>query len=260
MYSSNELNTINLPVISLYQKASLMSKVTTQALYGENFKVLEKHKKWYLIELKDDNYKGWTSEYNNKIFFETTHIVNVSNTWVLSSPNIKSKPLMKLFSGSKLKVLDFHETWFLVEVYKNKITNGYIPKSHLTKLNKHLHWLKIIKQFQNAPYFWGGKTINGIDCSGLLQLGTKFSGLNIPRDTHDQEKYFKNTIFESKSDNLKIFSDFKKGDIIFWKGHVAIIINKNKLIHANAHHMKVKIETIASALKRINQKYIVKRI
>ena len=258
MNSSNELNTINLPVISLYQKASLMSKVTTQALYGENFKVLEKRKKWHLIELKDDCYKGWISKYNHKIFFESTHRVNITNTWVLSSPDIKSKPIMKLYAGSKLKVFDFHDSWALVKVYKKKFINGYIPKSHLIDLNKHMKWLKIIKQFENAPYFWGGKTINGIDCSGLLQLATKFKGLNIPRDTKDQEKYFKKNIFKSK--NLDIFNDFKKGDIIFWKGHVAIAINKNKLIHANAHHMNVKIETIVNALKRINQEYIVKRI
>ena len=98
---------------------------------------------------------------------------------------------------------------------------GYIPTKHINKINKKLSWLKIIKLFENAPYLWGGKTVNGIDCSGLLQLSMKFFGLNIPRDTKDQKTYFQNFILKSKHKN------YNKGDIIFWKGHVAIVLKKN---------------------------------
>ncbi len=245
--------TINLQVVSLYEKQNIESEVVSQALYGENFHILEKKNDWILIQLKDDNYTGWILNYSYFNFFKTNYMVNIPCTWVYNSPDIKSYPRIKLFAGSKLKVIELRKSWARVEITEKKLFNGYIPVRHIVKKNKKLNWLNIIKQFENAPYLWGGKTVNGIDCSGLLQLSLKFLGLKIPRDTKDQRNYFKNFILKDKSKILK------KGDIIFWKGHVAVILNNKKLIHANAFHMSVKIEQIESALKRINQQYVVIR-
>ena len=260
MNSTKKLNTICLPKTSIYIKDNLNSEIISQALYGENFKIIKENNNWHFIELQDDSYKGWIFNINKNISFDSTHMISVLNTWVYSSPNIKSKPIIKLFAGSKLKILDFYDSWAIVQIFKKNFVQGFIPKNHIIKSNENANWLKIIKKFENAPYLWGGKTVNGIDCSGLLQVGLKFKGLKIPRDTKDQLKYFKKLIFKSKSESLSNFNSFIPGDIIFWDGHVAIIINKKELIHANAFHMTVKIEKIESALKRINQKFIIKRI
>ncbi len=246
--------TINLQVVSLYEKQNIKSEVVSQALYGENFHVLEKNNDWILIQLKDDNYKGWILNYSYFNFFKTNYMVHLPCTWIYNSPDIKSCPRIKLFAGSKLNVIELNKSWARVEITEKKPIYGYIPVGHIININKKLNWLNIIKQFENAPYLWGGKTINGIDCSGLLQLSLKFLGLKIPRDTKDQRNYFKNFILKDKSKILN------KGDIIFWKGHVAVILNKKQLIHANAFHMSVKIERIESALKRINQQYVVIRL
>ena len=254
MSLKNNLNIINSEIVSMYRKRDINSEMVSQALYGEEFYVLKKHNEWTFIKLKDDNYKGWVLNCKYNQNFKNTHIVNTPNTWIYVSPDIKSNVILKLFAGSKIKILKCDKTWSKIEIFDEKFFCGYIPTKHIMKINKKLNWLKIIKQFENAPYLWGGKTVNGIDCSGLLQLSMKFTGSNIPRDTKDQKTYFQNFILKSKHNN------YNRGDIIFWKGHVAIILKKTQLIHANAFHMSVKVEKIESALKRINEQYVVIRL
>ena len=237
MFHKNNLYTINSEIASMYKK-----------------KDIKEHNDWTFIKLNDDNYKGWVLNCKYIHSFKKTHLINIPSTWVYVSPDIKSNVIKKLFAGSKIKVIEFDKTWSKIEIYDKNFSYGYIPTKHTNKINKKLSWLKIIKQFENAPYLWGGKTINGIDCSGLLQLSMKFIGSNIPRDTKDQKTHFQNFILNSKHKN------YNRGDIIFWKGHVAIILNKTQLIHANAFHMSVKVERIGSTLKRINEKNILIRL
>lgn len=254
MFHKNNLYTINSEIASMYEKKDVNSEMVSQALFGESFYVLKKHNDWTFIQLKDDNYKGWVLNCKYNHYFKSTHLINIPSTWVYVSPDIKSNVIKKLFAGSKIKIIEFDKTWSKIEFFDKNICFGYIPTKHINKINKKLSWLKIIKQFEDAPYLWGGKTVNGIDCSGLLQLSMKFIGLNIPRDTKDQKTYFQNYILKSKHKN------YTRGDIIFWKGHVGIILKKEQLIHANAFHMSVKVERIESTLKRINEKNVVIRL
>ena len=254
MSQKNNLYTINSKIVSMYRKRDINSEMVSQALYGENFYVLKKDGEWTFIELEDDKYKGWVLNCKYNQYFTYTHIVNIPSTWVYVRPDIKSSVIMKLFAGSKTKIIEFDKTWSKIEIFDKNFFYGYVPTKHIIKINKKLSWIKIIKQFENTPYLWGGKTVNGIDCSGLLQLSMKFTGLNIPRDTKDQKTYFQNFILKSKHKN------YNKGDIIFWKGHVAIVLKKTQLIHANAFHMSVKVEEIESTLKRINEQYVVIRL
>jgi cell wall-associated NlpC family hydrolase len=113
--------------------------------------------------------------------------------------------------------------------------------------------LKILKLFLKTKYVWGGKTYKGIDCSGILQLFYYYNNKFYPRDTKDQLKYSKG--------NIKI-KNFKKGDLIFWKGHVAICIDAKKLIHAYGPEKKVLIMSITRTIDRIEKtaKLIVKKV
>ena len=116
-------------------------------------------------------------------------------------------------------------------------------KNDLKKINeKTKDSFKSIKKFINVRYKWGGKHFTGIDCSGLIQLFLNFNNKFCPRDAKDQIKYFKKKI------QLK---NIKKNDMIFWKGHVALVISKKKLIHAYGPFKKVLIMSIQKAISRI---------
>jgi len=119
----------------------------------------------------------------------------------------------------------------------------WIKKNSLKKINfKTKNYFKDINKFINVKYKWGGKHFAGIDCSGLIQLFLNFNNKFCPRDTKDQIKYFKKKI---KLHNIK------KNDLIFWKGHVAIVLSKNKLIHAYGPLKKVVIMPIKKTIDRI---------
>ncbi len=137
-----------------------------------------------------------------------------------------------------------------IEFEKNK----WIKKSDVKNIN-HIEkdYLKVLKFFLKTKYVWGGKTYRGIDCSAILQLFFYYNNKFYPRDTKDQIKYL---VKKNKS------GMFKKGDIIFWKGHVAVCINSQKLIHAYGPEKKVLIMNITETINRIERtaKLIVKKI
>ena len=118
-------------------------------------------------------------------------------------------------------------------------------KSNTTKDLKHnMNFIKVLKLFLNCKYKWGGKTFDGIDCSALIQIYYQYNNLFFPRDTSKQITYKK---------NIKRNNSYKKGDIIFWKGHVAVCINSKKLIHAYGPKKKVLIMPIKKTLNLIEK-------
>ena len=123
--------------------------------------------------------------------------------------------------------------------------NKWVKKNDVKKLkHKNKNFVKIFKKFLNVKYVWGGKTFNGIDCSALLQVFFIYNNLFFPRDTKDQIKYTKKNLNNRK---------FKKGDIIFWKGHVAICLNSKKLIHAYGPEKRVIIMPIIETINKIER-------
>ena len=157
---------------------------------------------------------------------------------------------MKYFLPFASKILIIQENKKFVEFQKNK----WIKKKNIKKID-HIEkdYMKILKLFLKTKYVWGGKTCEGIDCSAILQLLYYYNNKFYPRDTKDQIKY---SIKNAKRSILK------KGDIIFWEGHVAICINSKKLIHAYGPEKKVLIMPITEAIDRIERttKLIVKKI
>ena len=106
------------------------------------------------------------------------------------------------------------------------------------------NFIYIVNLFRNVKYKWGGKTFKGIDCSGLVQIIYNYNNKFFPRDTVDQIKLKK---------GLKSKKKFKKGDIVFWKGHVGICINSEKFIHAYGPRKKVLIMPINQTIKLIEK-------
>ena len=123
--------------------------------------------------------------------------------------------------------------------------NKWIKNSDLDFIKKkNKNYVKILNLFKNCKYKWGGKTFEGIDCSALIQIFYKFNNKFFPRDTRDQIKFKK---------GVEIKKKFKKGDLIFWKGHVALCLNSKKLIHAYGPEKKVILMPIQKTIKRIER-------
>ena len=222
---------------NIYKKPSQLSEVTSQVIYGEKFKILSKNKDWLKVKMLFDNYVGYikNSRYVDKFFPQ--YKVSDLKAKVFNKPGTETNSWLPL--GSKLSVIKENKIYIKIE--KNK----WIKKKDIKKINqKEKKFVKIFKKFLNIKYVWGGKTYAGIDCSALLQIFYTYNNIYYPRDTKDQVKYSKKNQKRGK---------FKKGDIIFWKGHVAICLNSRQLIHAYGPEKKVVIMPIIKTIDRIKK-------
>ena len=231
---------------NIYKRSSKLSEVTSQILYGERFKILSINKDWIKIKSSFDNYIGYikNEKYVNK--HNPSHKVYSLKATIFNKQNKKTKKFLPF--GSKVTVINKNKKFLEFE------NNKWLKISDLKKINhKEKNFFKIFKLFLKTKYVWGGKTFRGIDCSALLQLYYYYNSSFYPRDTKDQIKYSKKKIIKKK---------FRKGDIIFWKGHVAICINSKELIHAYGPEKKVLVMSIRKTIDRIKKKanLIVKKI
>ena len=224
----------NLSFINVYKKRSLRSKIVTQFLYGETFKIIQEKKSWFKVKNDSDNYIGFIKKNNFFSNQKATHKICKLSAELYSSPGVKIKK--KLSFGSEIKVIGIKNNFY-------KFDNFWIKKKDLKKINYTTSdIIKNIKKFINVKYKWGGKHFSGIDCSGLLQIFFSFNNKFCPRDTKDQIKYFKKKV------DLK---NIKEKDLIFWKGHIAIVISKKKLIHAYGPMKKTIVMPIKETIDRI---------
>ena len=227
--------------INLYDRPSRNSKIGSQILYGESFKILKKEKNFFKIKTKYDNYTGYIKRARFSSNFVGTHKVVVLKSRIFKYPKNLSKFKSNYFLSfsSKIQILKKKNNFIMFA--KNKWLSVKDIRS-IKQKDKNI--IKILKLFLNCKYKWGGKTFKGIDCSALIQIFYKFNNKFFPRDTVDQIK-FKNGIKNKKK--------YKKGDIIYWKGHVALCINSKKLIHAYGPEKKVIIMPIKETIHRIER-------
>ena len=224
----------NLPVINVYSKKNIKSKIVTQLLYGETFKKIGRKGPWFKIKNDTDNYKGFIKKGIFPKNQKNTHKIYSLSANLYSKSKIRINK--KLSFGSKIKVTEKKNNFY-------KFDNLWIKKQDLKLINyRSRNIFKNVKKFLNTKYKWGGKNYRGIDCSALVQLLFNFNNKFCPRDTKDQIKYFKKKI------NIK---NIRKNDLIFWKGHVAIAISKKNLIHAYGPEKKTIIMPIKKTIDRI---------
>ena len=234
------------PLSNIYKKPNVVSEVTSQILYGEKFKIISKNKNWIKIKVSFDNYTGYIKNKYYTKDHQPTHKIFTLKANIYNKQKNKTKNFLPFAS----RISMIHENKKFIEFEKNK----WIKKKDIKKIN-HIEkdYLKVLKMFLKIKYLWGGKTYRGIDCSAILQLFFYYNNKFYPRDTKDQIKY------SAKKNKSKVF---KKGDIIFWKGHVAVCINTQKLIHAYGPEKKVLIMNIKETINRIERtaKLTVKKI
>jgi len=226
----------NSSVINVYKKNNIKSEVVTQLLYGDTFKKIKKKGPWIKIKNDLDHYKGFIKNKKFPSNQKDTHKIYKLYANLYSKPSLKSKIKKKISFGSKVKIIEKKDNFY-------KFDNLWIKKKNLKKINyKTKDIFKNINKFVNTKYKWGSKNFAGVDCSGLIQLFFNFNNKFCPRDAKDQIRYFKKKI---ELENIR------KNDLIFWKGHVAVVISKNSLIHAYGPFKKTVKMPINKTIDRI---------
>ena len=226
------------PIINLYKKKSISSKIVTQMLYGENFTLLRQFGNWYKIKLHTDNYVGFIIKKKFAKPFKATHKVSVLAANIYKKPSDITKQNKKLTFASKIYAKEKYG-------FFTKFENQWIRTKNIKPINyKEKNIFSKINLYEGKKYKWGGKNFNGLDCSALVQLFFNFNNKFCPRDTKDQLNYFKKKVE---------LQNIKKNDLIFWRGHVAIILSKNRLIHAYGPSKKVLVMNINYAINRIKK-------
>jgi cell wall-associated NlpC family hydrolase len=214
----------------------------TEAFMGERVTVYETTDEgWSWGQLQDDGYVGWLpAAALGAADAAPTAKIAALRTLVFPGPDIKLPPLAALPLGARLAVAR-QEGNFAVAA------GGFLPSRHLAPLDTtESDFVAVAERFRGTPYLWGGKTSLGIDCSGLVQVALTACGIACPRDSDMQERALGTPLAPAHD-----FAGLQRGDLVFWKGHVALVRDPATLIHANAFHMAVALEPLGDAIARI---------
>jgi cell wall-associated NlpC family hydrolase len=212
----------------------------SQLLFGERFRVFEEKDGWAWGQAAQDSYVGFIDmEALSAPVITPTHRVCALRTYVFSEPSIKSAPHFLLSLNAEVTV----------EADDGKLAkiarSGFVPSIHLRPIGQFApDWVAEAERFLHAPYQWGGKESLGLDCSGLVQSAMIAAGLTCPRDSDMQEAALGETIPIDPT-------HLKRGDLVFWKGHVGLMLDSQNILHANAFHMATAIEPLAETTARL---------
>jgi cell wall-associated NlpC family hydrolase len=225
--------------VPLRRAPSPDAPLDTEALMGERVTVYETSDEgWAWGQLDGDGYVGFMPAHGLAApGVPATHRVSALRTLVFAAPSFKLPPIGALPLGARLAVVRT-EGRFAVTA-----SGGYVPAQHLTPVeSREPDFVAVAERFLGTPYLWGGKTSLGLDCSGLVQVALTACGIPCPRETDMQVAALGEQVAGGRR---------RRGDLFFWKGHVAIARDEETMIHANAFHMAVAIEPIDAAIARI---------
>ncbi|MDO8981784.1 MAG: NlpC/P60 family protein [Afipia sp.] len=230
------------PVVPVRREPSHDAALDTEALKGERVIIYDRDAEgWAWGQLKADGYVGWIPDIALVQPRSTpTHKVTALRTFAFPGPSIKLPPVESLPLGARIEVVKTDGIFAITS------QRHYLPLQHVALLNAtETDFVAVAERFVGTPYLWGGRTGLGIDCSGLVQTSLAAAGIISLRDSDMQEAALGTVLPPSQ------WHDLARGDLIFWKGHVAIVRDSTTIVHANAHHMATAIEPTQAAIARI---------
>ena len=241
-FVEGELREVIEPQAPLRQTPSPDAPLLTEALMGERISVFDTHEGWAWVQLAADGYVGYLpAAALAPPGPAPTHRVAALRTLVFPGPSIKLPPVATLPLAARVAIVREQEPFAVTA------SGGYVPKLHLAPVeSRESDFVAVAERFIGIPYLWGGKTSLGLDCSGLVQVALTTCGITCPRDSDMQEQALGERVDGGAP---------RRGDLYFWKGHVAIARDAGTFVHANAHAMAVSLEPIAATLARIGARY-----
>jgi len=225
-------------ILNLYEDRLSKKKLSSQLLYGDKFKIIKKFNNTLKIKTFYDNYIGYIRKRDFPKDAIQTHKVSVLKASLYSKPNKISKLKKSISFCSYIKIKNYKNSFYNFDKY-------WIKKKDVLPIEDKIKIFSKSKIFKNVKYKWGGNSYKGIDCSALVQIFFKFNNIFCPRDTKDQVKFFK---------KINKINRYKKNNLIYWKGHVAICLNKKQLIHAYGPMKKVISMNIKKTINEIKSK------
>jgi hypothetical protein len=227
---------------ALRKSPSKDSGLETELLFGQGFVVYDRGPSFFWGQANDDECVGYVEARALKAGdIVANHKVTALATPLLLAPDAKRTALDMLPLNARVRT---HER---VGAFSRVEPSGFVFTDHLAPLEHYEHdWVAVAARFLSAPYVWGGKTAAGLDCSGLVQVALESSGRQLPRDTDLQEVAIKQRV-EPAPD----FANLRRGDLVFWDGHVGIMLDGKLLLHATSAFMQVVVEPVHDAVRRI---------
>jgi len=240
-YVAGERRQVATPSLPLRREPRFDATLDTEALLGETVTVYDESEGWAWVQLSRDRYVGYMpSEGLASKIVAPTHRICVLRSYVYPEPDGKIPPLALLSLNARVTVLG-REGRFLALT-----GGGYLFAGHAAPVEKaEPDFVAVAETFLGTPYLWGGRTSVGLDCSGLVQLAVEAAGHDAPRDADMQAGELGKAIPWRPSTKLR------RGDLVFWDGHVGIMTSAKDFLHANAFHMAVENEPFAAARRRI---------
>jgi cell wall-associated NlpC family hydrolase len=219
-------------------------------LLGDDVLVFEEGPEWAWVQAVRDNYVGYVARQAiGAAGAEATHVVSAPRTFRYAGADLKLPRKACLSMGSRVSVQSFAET--RGTRYAVLRSGEALVAAHLSPVEEYsVDYVRIAEEFFSTPYLWGGTSAFGIDCSGLVQLSMRMAGRRVPRDT-DMQAAGVGEPLDPGAD----MAGLRRGDLVFWKGHVAIMLDGQDIIHANGHTMTVSREKLSDAVERIAYLY-----
>ena len=238
VYARGHDRAVVAPVTALRRAPAHGAMMDTQLLLGEKFRVYEERGPWVWGQAQSDDYVGYVLAEDLGGDIAMTHRVTALRSFIYTDPDIKSRPLMAVSMGARLRVIGGEGAFAALP------GGSYIFADHIGAADADSHdFVQVAERFIGVPYLWGGRESLGLDCSALVQTALSMCGHACPRDSDMQEAVL----------GAPVSGDLARGDLVFWKGHVGILQNADTLLHANATHMCVVSEPFVPATKRIRE-------